>query len=134
MQDGDTDIFCNTIMPELFTVDSNPYGITFSEWTIRWWRWCLSLPKSINPVALKSGADVTKASHQIYPEVWFLAGTTGGFAERSCIIPQGKAILCPIINFEISSSEEPQLETDYDLVSYARSDVDKIAKLDVAID
>ena len=30
--------------------------------------------------------------------VWFLAGTTGNSASRTCEIPAGKAIMFPIIN------------------------------------
>jgi hypothetical protein len=121
-------------VPELFAPDLNPYGVTYSEWTVRWWQWCLSQPKSTNPVNDRKRSDRNAANNQIYPDVWFLAGTTGGYAERECTIPHGMAILCPIINFEISTAEDPSLRTDNDLASFARADVDKIAKLNVIID
>jgi hypothetical protein len=121
-------------LPDLFTPTSAPYGISYSEWTVRWWKWCLSQPKSRNPVNDRTRADKNAANNQTYPEVWFLAGTTGGYAERECSIPRGKSILCPIINYEISTTEDPSLKTDKDLVLCARTDVDKIAKVDVMID
>jgi hypothetical protein len=61
-------------------------------------------------------------------------GTTGGYAERICTLPSNTAVLCPIINFEISEAEEPSLRSDADLATFAKNDVDKIAKLDVTID
>jgi hypothetical protein len=122
------------VIPKLFLPNSNPYGVQFSEWTIRWWQWCLSQPKSTNPASERQRINWNARDNQIYPDVWFLAGTTGGFAERECTIPRERAILCPIINFEISAAEDPNLKSDDDLVSFARADVDKIAKLDVIID
>jgi len=125
----------NKVVFGLFTPDSNPFGIPYREWTVRWWRWFLSQPKSTEPVGGRKISDNnTTANYQIYPEVWFLTGTTGGFAEKECDIPRGSALLCPIINFEISTAEDPNLKTDNDLVLYAKSDVDKIAKLNVEID
>lgn len=122
------------VIPELFLPSSNPYDVQFSEWTVRWWQWCLSQPKSTNPVNERQRINTNARDNQIYPDVWFLAGTTGGFAERECTIPRGRAILCPIINFEISEAEDPRLKTDGDLVSFARADVDKITKVEVSID
>jgi hypothetical protein len=120
--------------PELFTPDSNPFGVAYREWTIRWWRWCLSQPKSTNPVNDLKRTDRNAGNNQIYSDVWFLAGTTGGYAERECTIPKSKAIICPIINYEISTAENPDLVTDEKLVTFAREDVNKIARVEVVID
>ena len=119
---------------ELFTPDSTPYGMTYGEWTERWWQWCLSQPKSTNPVNDRKRTDRNAANDQIHPDVWFLAGTTDGYAERECAIPGGRGILCPIINFEISTAEEPDLKTDSKLLARVRAEIDKIEKLNVIID
>jgi hypothetical protein len=116
----------------VFLPDSKPYGISFQKWTERWWQWLLAIPKSINPAIDTFGKNC--AQNQTDPNVWFLAGTTGGYAERKCTVPAGKAILCPILNFEISAAEEPDLKTDSDLALRARTDIDNIARLDVIID
>ena len=29
---------------------SEPYGLTYGAWTVKWWQWALSTPTSINPV------------------------------------------------------------------------------------
>ncbi len=124
----------SNIQAMMFPPESRPYGVEYEKWTIRWWQWFLSQPKSTNPATDKKRIADSAANNQIYPDVWFLVGTTDGYAERDCTIPVGKAILCPIINFEISTAEDPNLVTDGDLVSFARKDVDRIDKLQVMVD
>ena len=34
---------------EVFQPDSNPYGLTYGDWTARWWQWAYSIPKDVNP-------------------------------------------------------------------------------------
>jgi hypothetical protein len=41
-----------------FTADSEPYGKTYGNWTVEWWRWVLRIPKSINPVLDRTGQYV----------------------------------------------------------------------------
>ena len=57
-----------------FTPAQNPYGMTFVEWTIRWWEWALSVPIAFNPVLDQTGQNATR--NQVGP-VWFLTGTIG---------------------------------------------------------
>jgi hypothetical protein len=119
---------------DVFEPDSSPYNVGFSEWTVMWWKWCLSQPKFTNPVNDRKRTDRNSSNNQIYPSVWFLAGTTNGYAERECIVPIVRAILCPIINFEISTAEEPNLNTDEALLSRVKDEIDKIENLNVIID
>ena len=88
---------------KLFPIESKPYGFSYSEWTAKWWQWALSIPKGHNPL-IDSGEHC--AEGQSGP-VSFLAGTTTNihWAERSCIIPMGKAILFPIIVSQFSFHE-----------------------------
>jgi hypothetical protein len=62
--------------------------------------------------------------NQTQPDVWFLAGTSGGKAERSCSLPS-KSIFFPIINNLISYQEYPWLNNDEALIAYARRDLDE---------
>jgi hypothetical protein len=119
---------------DVFEPDSNPYNVGYSIWTVRWWNWCLSQPKFTNPVNDRKRTDRNAYNNQIYSSVWFLAGTTDGNAERECFVPMVRAILCPIINFEISTAEEPDLNTDEALLSRAKDEIDKIENLNVIID
>ena len=63
--------------------------------TARWWQWVISIGQSENPLLDPTGADC--AVGQEGP-VWFLGGTFGGPATRSCTVPAGKALLIPVLN------------------------------------
>ena len=79
----------------VLSVDSKPYGLTYGEWTAKWWQWGYSIPKDINPAYDDTGKNC--AQKQNGP-VWFLAGTYGHAVNRGWDIPAGKAILFPILN------------------------------------
>ncbi|HEY7080561.1 MAG TPA: hypothetical protein VH500_12725, partial [Nitrososphaeraceae archaeon] len=102
------------------------------EWTTKWWLWFLSVPIDDNPAYDKTGEKANL--NQIDPNVWFLAGTTGGTVERTIIIPANKAILLPIINVTTSSLENPELRTEKELISYVNSRMNDIVKKDAYID
>lgn len=89
---------------------ANPkvYGKTYGEWSAAWWQWVGSLPSDMNPIADTTGdlCDVGQAG-----PVWFLAGTSGGLAERTCTIPAGKAIFYPLINQIWVDCPPPALDT-----------------------
>jgi hypothetical protein len=98
--------------PYVFSPDSKPYGMTYGEWSVKWWQWIESIPKEHNPVSDSTGKNC--AVNQNGP-VWFLAGTSGGSAERSCTIPAGKDIFAPLINNECSYVENKNLKTESEL-------------------
>jgi len=75
---------------------ARPYGLSYGQWSAKWWQWALSIPEATNPLLDSSGANC--AEGQAGP-VWFLAGTFGGSATRTCTVPDGKALLFPVLNF-----------------------------------
>jgi hypothetical protein len=81
--------------PKILPIDSKPYGKSYGEWAGAWWRWACSIPADRNPLLDQTGEDA--AVGQSGP-VWFLAGTTGGAAERTVTVPAGKALFFPIVN------------------------------------
>lgn len=91
--------------PDVLPVNSNSYGMTYGEWSARWWQWALSMPVDKNP--LLDTADCSKGQSG---KVWFLAGTFGGSVERKCTMPAEKAILFPIINAEWSVVEANSID------------------------
>jgi hypothetical protein len=111
--------------------DENPFGKTWEEWTADWWKWSLSLPKGQNPITDITGEN---ASYNQRGPVWFLAGTFGGLAERTCDIPAGKSIMFPVINGECSYAEYPDLRTESELRSCAVSSNEGVTELMVTID
>lgn len=116
----------------LFAPDSVPYGVTFPDWTIRWWRWLLSSSMETNPALDVSGK--WSELRQDDPNVWFLAGTFGGSVVRTSTIPPGKAILMPVINYECSFADEPLITSEKELELKCKSEIDDIKHLTVSID
>lgn len=101
---------------EVFPADSKPYGLTYGQWAAKWWQWSYSIPEENNPIKDTTGKDC--AINQSGP-VWFLAGTAGGSAERTCTIPEGKAIMFPIINWSCDAVTNPSFKTEAELAKCA---------------
>jgi hypothetical protein len=98
------------INPQLYSIDSKPFGLTMSEWSVKWFQWLLPIPQENNPASDKTGQDC--AQGQPTKDVWFLAQTTSGPGERTCTIPAGRAILLPVAINECSTAEDPALTTE----------------------
>jgi hypothetical protein len=107
----------DSINPAVYPTDSKPYGTSYGQWTGKWWKWMLSSPQNVSPLTDQNGKNC--GQNQNGP-VWFLVGTTGGSATRSCTIPANKSILFPVINSECSYSERPTLKTEADLIRCAK--------------
>lgn len=109
---------------------SDPYGISYGQWTVKWWKWMLSTPKSINPLIDHSGKNA--AINQPAENVWFLAGKLGtedkSFPLRTCNIPLGKSLLFPVINCEANPIEYPDLKTEQDLIDHVTRDENSIVE------
>jgi len=117
---------------QLFTVEpTTPYGLTYGEWTARWWQWAYSIPRDVHPAYDDTGKYCTEG--QSGP-VWFLAGTYGHPAERYCTIREGKAILLPILNSECSYAEFPSLNDQEQLRQCANQIQDSVVQLEASID
>ncbi len=119
-----------------FTADSSPYGETYGHWTVKWWQWCLSTPKPINPAVDKTG-EYTNINNRTN-EVWFLAGKVAdenrNLPNRFCTIPAGKPILFPVINCEANPLEYPDLNTHQELLQRVNRDEDTIIKKECFVD
>jgi hypothetical protein len=120
-----------TDVNSLYPIESKPFGKSYGEWSAKWWQWAVSVPTNKNP--LKDSTGVNCAQGQEGP-VWFLAGTFGGVAERTCTIPSGKAIMFPVFNAECSYVEYPQYRTESDLRNCAKDQLDKSTNLDASVD
>jgi hypothetical protein len=113
-----------------FTSDSYPYGLSYGEWTVKWWQWVLSTPRLDNALIDQSGENA--AINQPTENVWFLAGTLGSenknFPFRNCSIPAGRSILFPVINCEANPIEYPELKTKEALVDHVVKDENTIVE------
>jgi len=115
-----------------FTPEDKPYGLSYGEWTTKWWEWALSAPITVNPVLDNTGQFADKNQHD---PVWFLAGTIGDknkVAHRTCIIPKQNAILFPVINY--IRTPEPRFKTDIELANHVQKDIDDIVINEAMVD
>jgi hypothetical protein len=113
-----------------YTSDSYPYGLSYGEWTVKWWQWVLSTPKSYSALIDQSGKNA--AINQPSKDVWFLAGKLGSedknFPFRNCSIPVGRSILFPVINCEANPIEFPELKTKEALIDHVVKDENTIVE------
>jgi len=89
----------------IFLPNEKPFGLTYQEWSADWWKWLLSSPNDSNPSTDRTGKYCS--TNQNNANVWFLAGTSGGYEERKCSIPEGMAILVSPIEVICTFAEYP---------------------------
>jgi len=118
----------------LYLRTDSPFGISWEEWTMRWWKWVLSVPKKNNPGFDPTGEKFRISDQRENRNVIFLVGTFGGLAERKYIIPKGKAILVPIINFAFCSIDEPSDLGERELQIRAQNDINDLVEKYASID
>jgi hypothetical protein len=120
-----------TGIPGVYPPDSKPYGLTYGEWTAKWWQWAYSMPEALNPMNDDTGRNC--ANNQTGP-VWLLAGTGGGAVTRQCTIPSDKGILIPIINVACDSATDPASDTEAELRACTKADQDTVIGKEITVD
>jgi hypothetical protein len=76
-----------------------PNNALYRTLSAQWWQWAVSAPTPVNPVLDPTGANCAQGQGVFSKNnVWFLAGTFGGSATRTCKIPPGKSLFFPILN------------------------------------
>lgn len=117
---------------KIYAPDSKPFGLSYGQWSEKWWQWSLGIPLADNPGGDETGEKCAQAQNDTH--VWYLAGTFGGQVTRNCTIPGYKAILFPIINNECSYLEYPAYKTEAELRKGATTIVDKVQNLKASVD
>jgi hypothetical protein len=74
-----------------------PQQERYAQLGVLWWKWALAIPAAESPLTDPTGAFCAVGQNG---GTWYLAGTTGGTATRSCTIPAGKRIFFPVVNTE----------------------------------
>lgn len=116
----------------LYPTESKPFGLTYNEWTVKWWKWLLSISRFQNPAFDNTGTFA--GVQQIDANVFFLCQTIETPREipwRTIIMPPDKSILMPVINW-ISIQENN--ETDNELLANAKMHTDEVANMQFRID
>jgi hypothetical protein len=105
----------------IFPPESTPYGTSYPEWAAKWWTWILSIPKNEHPSLDTTGERCSVEQRD--ENVWFLAHTFGGTVERNCQVPEGKAILIPLLTGECDFLSDPTIQNEAGLAKCAWSGV-----------
>lgn len=116
----------------LLPIDSKPFGLTFGEWSARWWKWLLSVPKNRNPAFDSDGSNAGINQH--YLPVFFLCQTyeeAGIFPNRTIMIPKNSLILMPIINW--ISILHHDGDSDEEMLAIAKERMDVVKNLRITI-
>ncbi len=74
-----------------------PNGPKYEKLSALWWQWLFSIPAATNPGDDTTGANCAQSQGIFGGNVWFLSGTSGGSATRSCAIPPGQFLFFPIV-------------------------------------
>jgi hypothetical protein len=77
--------------------DATPriYGQTIGNWGHAWWQWASNFSSAANPITQNGDVDCSAGQSG---RVWFIAGTFGGSATRTCSIQPGRSIFFPLFN------------------------------------
>jgi hypothetical protein len=101
----------DNINPHIYSTNSAPYGISYQQWTAKFWQWLYSLPASQHP---RENYTPEKCANGQQGPVWFLEAPLSGKQDRTCAIPAGKSILAAVLNGQCDSGDTT-LHTDQDV-------------------
>jgi hypothetical protein len=99
----------DTVNPGIYSKDSSPFGIPYKGWIAKWWQWNVGIPTLQHP---RDNYTAEKCNANQNGSVWFLPDILTGKEERTCTIPQGKAVLVPLLTGECEKSEKPPQSDD----------------------
>lgn len=74
-----------------------------------WWQWAGERPDGRDPVTDRTGR---RCAQDQPDDVFFLAGTFGGTARRTCTVPAGRAIFVPVLNQVCPVQGDPDRAAD----------------------
>jgi hypothetical protein len=113
-------------------------GGKYAQLTAQWWQWILEQPAAGNPNLDETGADA--GSGQPARDVFFLAGTFGGPADRAFTVPADTALFFPLVNNAgIAPQPAPQPKAGQNQVPQLRvllaaPFIDAVTELHVTLD
>jgi hypothetical protein len=105
----------DNVNPGIYSTDSSPEGITYQEWTARFWQWLYSLTVNQHP---RENYTPEKCANGQQGPVWFLEAPLSGKQERTCTVPAGKPILAAVLNGQCDTGDST-LHTDQDIIKCA---------------
>jgi hypothetical protein len=113
----------NDKIPGIFPIDTEILGMSYEDWTIKFWQWLTSIPAHRNPALDKTGAHCAVAQFgQPVFNLVFSDGSPG--VVRRCTLRGGQHILIPINVVEVSFAEYPGARRQDELHRIAKWEFD----------
>jgi hypothetical protein len=112
----------------IFPPGSKPYGLTYDEHIKNFWKWNLAIPAKDNPINDPTGDKCATGQPNTSSSVFYLAYNNGGFSQRTCKVPAGKALFIPLMPGESSGKEFPKASIQ-DLNRSAAADQNSVNSL-----
>lgn len=119
------------ISNKMYQLNSNPFNLSYVDWTKNWWKWTYSIPWESNPSYDDTGINC--GEHQNGP-VWFLTSSFNHFTIRTCEIPRNTTILTTLLNSECSFAEYNSLKTEQQLRECAKNMQDIVSGGSASLD
>jgi hypothetical protein len=111
-------VHADSLNAGIFSEESTPFGIGYDDWVSKWWNWHVSMSKDTHP---RENNEPSRCASNQEGDVWFLADILQGKEERSCTIPEGRAILVPLLTGACwDDNTDPELKTDQGLLKCAK--------------
>src|SRR4051812_48676526 len=115
--------------PRVYESRGKVEGKTYAEWSVAWWKWAASIKKDRNPILDKTGALAGEGQKG---PVWFLAGNVGGKTTRKCVVPAGKPLFFPVVNW--TESAPPDKADEKKLLAIAKGEMDRVTGVKATLD
>jgi hypothetical protein len=124
---------------QFFGAMDKPYGLTYGEWTTKWWDWIMPIPKQVSPLLDETGDRWN--TNQPSSDVWYLIGNFATeenaknriFPKRKIKMDAGRSVLFPVLNCMATFLEYSHLKTHDDLLRHVENDVNSVVRKDLFI-
>jgi len=113
---------------DIFPPDSKPFGLSYEDHVINFWKLMLSIPIEQNPMEDETGRICTYGQNTSRSSVFYLTANAGGASVKTCKIPSGLGIFIPIITVTASDQENPGATIEK-LHEIAKKDQDSVTSL-----
>lgn len=115
----------------VYDINSNPFNVSYADWTKKWWQWTYSIPWDKNPSYDDTGKYCSENQSGL---VWFLTLAYEHQVIRTCDIPENTALLITLLNSECSYAEFPLLKTEEELRECAKRMQDLVVEGNASLD
>ena len=117
----------------IYPPESKPYGMTYAEHSINFWKWLLPQSAASSPMEDPTGEKCLNGQGNSTSPVFYLSHNSGGRSERTCEVPAGKGLLIPVMEVIITNKDLPGASVE-ELKSAAKKDQDSVNSLYLKMD